>query len=87
VPLTFARGDGSPVAVSEETTWMLLRELDTSESGGELGDRIAGWDREKPLVLSDEDHELVQQAADLAIETTPPGAVYDELMSLRMLRR
>jgi hypothetical protein len=85
VPLTFARGDRS-VTISEETTWTLLRELDSSESGGELGDRIAGWDREKPLVLSDEEHGLVQQAADLSIGTTPPGAVYDELMSLRMLR-
>jgi hypothetical protein len=85
VLLTFARGDRS-VSISEETTWTLLRELDSSESGGELGDRVTGWDREKSLVLSDEEGGLVQQAADLAIEKTPPGALYDELMSLRMLR-
>jgi hypothetical protein len=71
---------------SEETARTLSHEFGSSPSGGALRNRIANWDPEEPLVLSDDEHALVQQAADVAVTRNPPAAVYEELMRLRMLR-
>jgi len=83
--LTLARGDHR-VAISDNTIRVILHEFESSESGQKLSDRITSWDREEPLELTDEEHELIQIAADLALKKKQPAAVDDELRSLRLLR-
>ena len=85
VAWTFASGD-QHVTVSNETVRCIRRELGPLRSGPDLSNRIVGSDPGEPIQLSDEESDLIQQAADSAIKRDPLSPMREELHSLRMLR-
>jgi hypothetical protein len=85
VPWTLASHDRS-VTVSNETIRCIRRELESLRSGRELSSRIVGSDPGETIQLSDEESDLIQQAADYAIKRNPVSPMRAELHSLRMLR-
>jgi hypothetical protein len=85
VAWTFASGDQN-VTVSNETVRCVRRELESLRSGPELSNRIVGSDPGEAIQLSDEESDLIRQAADYAIKRNPLSPMREELGSLRMLR-
>ena len=84
VAWTFASGD-QIVTVSNETVRCIRRELESLRSGPELSNRIVVSDPGETIQLSDEESDLIRQAAEYAIKRNPFFPTRGELHSLRML--